>query len=89
MEFEFDRRKSEANEKKHGIDFELAQLIWKDPDFVQIPARTTDEPRYLAIGRIGNRYWSAIFTVRDYRIRTISVHRSRREEVLIYKGEEA
>jgi uncharacterized DUF497 family protein len=32
MDFEFDRAKSAANLKKHGIDFIGAQALWSDPD---------------------------------------------------------
>ena len=53
MEFEFDTNKSRSNKKKHGIDFVEAQLLWLDPDRIQIPARTGDEPRFLVGGRIG------------------------------------
>jgi uncharacterized DUF497 family protein len=45
MEFEFDRRKSQTNKKKHGIDFVEAQALWNDPDRIEIPAVTIDEPR--------------------------------------------
>ena len=31
MKFEFDETKSEANKRKHGIDFVEAQALWKDP----------------------------------------------------------
>ena len=51
MEFEFDRRKSAGNKQKHGIDFVEAQAIWDDPDLLEIPASTEDEPRHLVIGR--------------------------------------
>jgi uncharacterized protein len=30
MEFEFDKRKSNSNKKKHGIDFYEAQKLWGD-----------------------------------------------------------
>jgi hypothetical protein len=84
MEFEYDAHKSEA--KKHWIDFIEAQALWKDPDRIEIPARTADEPRYLLIGKIGDDHWSAITTYRDEKIRIISVRRSRREEIEIYEG---
>lgn len=84
--FEFDPRKSAANEQKHGIDFVEAQKLWEDEDRIEIPARTDDEPRLLVIGRIGERHWSAVFTYRDDRIRIISVRRSRHEEVSIYES---
>ncbi len=86
MEFEFDPAKSQANKEKHGIDFVEAQLLWFDDMLLEIPARTSDEPRYVIIGRIGDRHWSAVVTSRDGRIRLISVRRSRKEEVGLYEG---
>jgi uncharacterized DUF497 family protein len=86
MEFEFDKRKSRSNKKKHGIDFIEAQALWEDPDLIEIPARTTDEPRFLVVGRIGDRHWSGIVTYREDRMRIISVRRSREEEMELYEG---
>lgn len=86
MEFEFDPAKSDSNKEKHGIDFVEAQLLWRDLRLLEIPARTTDEPRYLVIGRIGNSHWSGVITYRGDRIRIISVRRSRKEEVEIYES---
>ena len=43
MEFEFDRSKSESNKQKHGIDFNEAKELWEDPDYVEIPIKTSDE----------------------------------------------
>jgi len=54
--FEYDPRKSEANRDKHGIDFVEAQLLWQDPDLLEIPAKSTDEPRFVVIGRIGAKH---------------------------------
>ena len=87
MEFEFDSQKSEKNKRKHGIDFIEAQLLWEDADFIEIPARTEDEPRFLVIGEIHGKHWSGIITRRDDRIRIISVRRSRRKEIELYEGE--
>jgi hypothetical protein len=87
MEFEYDSEKSVQNKRKHGIDFEEAQALWLDPELVEIPARTLDEPRWLLIGKIGARHWSAVITRRDESIRLISVRRSRDEEVSIYESE--
>jgi len=86
MVFEFDLRKSKLNQSKHGIDFREAQQLWKDPLRLVIPARTTDEPRYLLVGKISERHWSAVFTYRGEAIRIISVRRSRKEEVELYEG---
>jgi hypothetical protein len=86
MEFEFDPEKSEKNKEKHGIDFYEAQALWDDPDLIEIPAKTTDEPRFMVIGRITGTYWSGIMTYRGGRIRIISVRRSREEEIEIYES---
>lgn len=86
MEFEFDADKSAANAAKHGIDFVQAQRLWQDPLRVEIPARTVDEPRWLVVGSIEGRHWSAVVTRRQERTRIISVRRSRDEEVAIYEG---
>ncbi len=88
MKFQFDRRKSASNRTKHGIDFVEAQRIWDDPDLLEIPARTEDEPRFLVIGRIDGRCWSGVITYRGDGIRIISVPRSRREEVAWYESAE-
>ena len=88
MKFQFDRRKSASNRTKHGIDFVEAQRLWDDPDLLEIPARTEDEPRFLVIGRIDGRCWSGVITYRGGGIRIISVRRSRREEVALYESAE-
>jgi uncharacterized DUF497 family protein len=86
MEFEFNNLKSEKNKKKHGIDFIEAQTLWDDPDRIVIPAKTIDEPRFLIIGKISDKWWSSIFTYRGEKIRIISVRRSRTEEIDIYES---
>jgi uncharacterized DUF497 family protein len=86
MSFEFDPTKSKKNKEKHGLDFVQAQALWDDPDLLEIPARTDDEPRFLVIGKIKKKYWSGIITYRGENIRIISVRRSRTEEVEIYEN---
>jgi uncharacterized DUF497 family protein len=86
VEFEFDPDKSATNEAKHGINLTQAEALWNDPLRVEVPARTVDEERWLVIGQIVGRPWSAVVTYRDGRIRLISVRRSRDEEVAIYES---
>ncbi|MFH1352454.1 MAG: BrnT family toxin [bacterium] len=86
MEFEFEIAKSNANKKKHGINFADAQALWEDPDLIEIPARTSDETRFLVIGKISGKHWSGIITYRGQKIRIISVRRARQEEVKIYES---
>ncbi|MDZ7750088.1 MAG: BrnT family toxin [Gammaproteobacteria bacterium] len=84
--FEFDDDKSKANLEKHGIDFQAAQELWKDPDLLEIRAKSDEEHRFLVVGLIGAKHWSAVVTYRDERIRLISVRRSRKKEVELYES---
>jgi uncharacterized protein len=88
MRFEYDPDKSAENRRKHGINFEQAQALWEDSALVEIPARTSDEPRWLLIGKIDEKCWSPVVTRRGENIRLISVRRSREEEVTIYESED-
>jgi hypothetical protein len=88
LRFEYDEHKSLSNHAKHGIDFVQAQRLWNDPDMLEIPARVVDEPRFLLIGGIAEKHWSAVITYREKAIRIISVRRSRAEEVALYESEE-
>jgi uncharacterized DUF497 family protein len=88
MGFEYDPDKSAENKRKHGIDFDEAQVLWVDSGLMEIPARTTDELRWLLIGKIKDKHWSAVITRRGENIRLISVRRSRDEEVTIYESQD-
>ena len=85
--FEFDEAKSGANKAKHGIDFVEARALWLDGNRLQVAARTEGEPRFVLIGLIGDKHWSAVITYRGDRIRLISVRRARPLEVQLYEGE--
>lgn len=86
MIFEFDPIKSRSNKEKHGIDFDEAQALWNDPDLLEIPAKTIDEKRFLVIGKINGKHWSAVITYRTGTIRIISVRRARNEEIELYES---
>lgn len=86
MDFEFDPKKSDDNREKHGIDFNEAQVLWDDPDTIEIPVKTSDELRFLVVGRISGKHWSGVITYRSGKTRIISVRRSRKEEVEVYES---
>ena len=88
MRFEYDPEKSAENKRKHGVDFEEAQTLWSDPALLEIPARLSDESRWVIIGKIADKHWSAVITRRDDNVRIISVRRSREEEVEIYESQD-
>ena len=84
MDFAFDPSKSATNLAKHGIDVARAQALWDDPERLEIPARSVDEPRTQVIGKVGTTVWSAFVTIREDRVRIISVRRARHEEEAAY-----
>jgi uncharacterized DUF497 family protein len=88
MGFEYDPEKSAENKLKHGVDFEEAQALWSDPALLEIPARVSDEPRWVVIGMMNWKHGSAVITRRSGNMRIISVRRSRDEEVEIYESQD-
>lgn len=86
MIFEYDFAKSHSNKDKHGINFEEVQDLWNDSKRLEIAAKTLDEPRYLVIGMIKQKHWSAVITYRNKNIRLISARRSRAEEIKLYES---
>ncbi len=86
VEFEYDTNKSLSNKTKHGIDFDEARLLWDDKHLIVLPAKEKrGEVRYLVVGKIVDRYYSAIITFRGVKVRIISVRRSRENEIERYK----
>lgn len=86
MQFEFDKSKSDSNKKKHGIDFLEAQALWDDDFLIEGNARSDTEPRYIVIGMIGDKHFSAFITYREDAVRIISVRRSREGEREAYES---
>jgi len=84
--FEFDSSKSESNKVKHGIDFYSARKLWNDVNRIEIPARWVDEARFLIIAKFDKEIWTAIYTLRNKRIRIISVRKARDNEKEIYNS---
>ena len=84
MKFEYDSIKSDTNRHKHGIDFESAQYLWRDPNALQIQAKSDTEERHALIASIDTIVWIAFFTYRRDVIRIISVRRARDNEKRIY-----
>ncbi len=86
MEFEFDPQKSQTNQAKHGIDFEKAQELWKDPDGIGFPAKSDDEDRFALLAKAKGKLWVAFYTLRDDKIRIISTRRARKNERTLYES---
>jgi uncharacterized DUF497 family protein len=85
MTFEYDENKSKINKSKHNIDFIEAQKLWNDEELFDLKSNNDNkEDRYLIIGRINSKHYTAIVTYRDTNIRIISVRRSRKKEIETY-----
>ena len=82
--FEYNPDKSAANFAKHGIDFEMAQMLWSDDRRVTGPTASDEEERWMVVGMIEGKLWSAVVTYRDDVTRLISVRRSRPKEAKQY-----
>jgi len=85
MQFEYDPAIFISNHRKHSIDFEQAQELWLDTSLFILPSRFPHESRFLAVGKIDERLFTAIFTEREDKIRLISVRRAREEEIELYE----
>lgn len=86
MLFVFDPKKNEANIRKHGISFVDAQRLWSDERSIRLPAKDRNEPRYMVVGKLDGKHWTAIATDRGEAVRIISVRRSHDKEASLYES---
>ena len=86
MVFEYDPNKSETNQQKHGIDFIEAQKLWQDEKMLQVSLDFPEKVRYICVGKIGSKHYSAFITYRGRNVRIISVRRSRKKEIFNYEN---
>lgn len=86
---EWDSGKSSSNKSKHGIDFETAKELWLGENRIEIHVPYPTEDRWVVIGKLRKKMWTAIYTVRSEAIRMISVRRARKKEVELYENKES
>ncbi|MCB0080882.1 MAG: BrnT family toxin [Caldilineaceae bacterium] len=70
--FEWDERKNQENQDKHGISFERAQYVFADPERLILRDKrhsTRDEDRYFCVGRISGGIVTVRFVRRSGKIR--------------------
>lgn len=86
LQFEWDDRKNSVNEKKHGVDFETAQLVFDDPFCATFVERIVDEEqRWHAIGSVENLIILVVaHTYRGDVIRIISARPASSHERRLY-----
>jgi len=82
VSFEWDPAKTQANLKKHGVDFADAALTLEDEPALTIPDHAaTTEQRFitLAMDPLG-RILVIVYAWRDERVRLISARKATRRE---------
>lgn len=91
--FEWDPRKSEANKKKHGIDFERARDVFFDPmQKREVEGTEHGEIRWRTMGEIGGRVFVVSHTLEEEEgeddiIRIISARKATPRERRAYEGQ--
>jgi uncharacterized protein len=85
--FDWDKRKSELNLAKHGIDFGDAIEVFYGPIMLRRSDRNNEE-RWIVIGHSENRLIAVVFTRRENVIRIISARRARKNEERDYRNAE-
>lgn len=88
MDFERDREKARANQRKHGVTFEDAIEVFADEhsSAVRDPDHSIDEERFVIFGRTSTeRFLVVAYTECDGRIRIINARRMTRRERRAYE----
>lgn len=72
--FQWDEAKAAKNYAKHGITFEAARGVFKDPFAIEHIDDCEDygEDRFIIIGMVNGRVLAVVYTLRDKIIRIIS-----------------
>ena len=85
VEFEWDDRKAKRNERLHGVTFELARLVFNDPNAVdRLDLDEPDEDRELITGLVGDVLLTVCFVERGHRKRIISARKATNREQIDY-----
>lgn len=81
MNVDWDPAKDRANQRKHGIRFELARAVFDDPDRVELfDDRDYGAERWVAIGAVGRSILFVVYTMRHGGIRLISARKADRDD---------
>jgi uncharacterized DUF497 family protein len=83
----WDPAKDRANQRKHGISFDVAKAVFEDPDRVEdFDDREYGEERWGVIGRVGSQIVYVVYTERGGGLRLISARKAARREEARYFG---
>jgi uncharacterized DUF497 family protein len=84
-EFEWDDRKAKRNERRHGVTFELARLVFDDPNAIdRLDLDEPEEDRELITGLVGEVLFTVCFVERGHRKCIISARKATHREQIDY-----
>ncbi len=91
LRFTWDKSKSKANQKKHGISFEKAQTVFFDENAIEYfdPDHSESEDRFLLLGLSSSLrilVVSHCYRKRESLIRIISTRKATKKEQKVYTG---
>ena len=86
LRFEWDKAKAKANYAKHGVSFEIAKGVFKDPFAVEFvdDRRDYGEVRHIIIGLAEEIVLHVVYTERNEVIWIISARRATKYEEETY-----
>jgi len=91
IQFEWDNKKDELNQKKHKIGFDEAKTVFYDPSALLIhdPDHSEDEERFIIMGMSQSLKILVVchcYRSNDEVIRIISARKAEKEEIKQYGG---
>lgn len=90
LKFEWDFKKAKSNLNKHGVSFEEASTVFRDPLSLTIedPLHSMCEKRFVLIGvAYNNRTLVVVHTEREDNVRIISARKATKKEREYYDGD--
>ncbi len=81
MNISYSQTKNQQNIEKHGISFELIEEMEQTTSYTKQDLRNKyNEPRFISYGFIRNRLHILIWTLREYKMRAISLRKANKKE---------
>ncbi len=77
--YELDEGKRKSNVARHSVDFTAIELFDGETALI-VPDNRQAEPRFVAIGYLGQRLHGAVYTKRGSKRRIISLRKANRRE---------
>jgi hypothetical protein len=79
--FEWDDRKAKRNDREHGVTFEIARLVFNDPNAIdRLDLDEPDEDREIITGLVGDVLLTICYVGRGHRKRIISARKASSRE---------